>query len=170
MDKIQESLNTPYKQLTVENTAGRVIDSDAFFVSAVNSAQSGDAKAQFDLGVMYFRGIGVPQHYMMALQFFEKAAVQGHERAKDYITRTYFALGTDYFGEDAGERQDDKEAFKWFSKAAELGHAESQYIIGLMYYLGEGIQKDEVKGIALLKQSAQNGFEEAQKLIDEYKL
>ena len=32
--------------------------------------------------------------------------------------------------------QIDQEAFKWFSKAAELGHAQSQYIIGLMYYFG----------------------------------
>lgn len=40
----------------------------------------------------------------------------------------------------------------------------------LTYYFGEGIEKDEVKGVVLLKQSAQNGFEEAQKLIDEYKL
>lgn len=152
------------------NTAGKVIDGDAFFISAANNVQSSDAKAQFDLGVMYLRGIGVPQDYMKALKFFEKASVQGHERAKDYIPRTYFALGSDYFGEDAIEGQDDQEAFKWFSKAAELGHAQSQYIIGRMYYFGEGIQKDEVKGVELLKQSAQNGFKEAQKLIDEHKL
>lgn len=168
--KLKSSWDTPYKQLTVADMAGKVIDGDAYFVSAANSAQSGDAKAQFELGVMYFKGFGVPQDYIKALDFFEKAAVQGHERAKDYIPRTYFALGSDYFSEDAGERQDDHEAFKWFSKAAELGHAQAQYLIGLMYYFGEGIQKDEVKGVVLLKQSAQNGFEEAQKLIDEYKL
>jgi TPR repeat protein len=79
-------------------------------------------------------------------------------------------LGSDYFSDDAGERQDDQEAFKWFSKAAELGHAQSQYIVGLMYYFGEGIPKDESKGVQLIKQSAQNGFEEARKVIDEYKL
>lgn len=170
LDKLKSSWDMPYKQLTVADVAGKVIDGDAFFVSAANNAQSGNAKAQFDLGVMYFRGIGVPQDYIKALEFFEKASVQGHERAKDYIPRTYFALGSDYFSEEAGERQDDQEAFKWFSKAAELGHAQAQYIIGLMYYFGEGIAKDEAKGIILLKQSAQNGFKEAQKVIDEYRL
>ena len=170
LDKLQKSWNVPYKQLTVADMAGKVIDGDAYFVSAANSAQSGDAKAQFELGVMYFRGIGVPQDYIKALDFFEKAAAQGHERAKDYIPRTYFALGSHYFSEDAGERQDDQEAFKWFSKAAELGHAQSQYIVGLMYYFGEGIPKDESKGVQLIKQSAQNGFEEARKVIYEYKL
>ena len=170
LDKLKSSWDMPYKQLTVADVAGKVIDGDAFFVSAANNAQSGNAKAQFDLGVMYFRGIGVPQDYIKALDFFEKAAAQGHERAKDYIPRTYFALGSHYFSEDAGERQDDQEAFKWFSKAAELGHAQSQYIIGLMYYFGEGIPKDESKGVQLIKQSAQNGFGEARKVIDEYKL
>ena len=170
LDKLKSSWDIPYKQLTVANTAGKVIDGDAFFVSAANNAQNGDAKAQFDLGVMYFRGIGVPQDYMKALDFFEKASNQGYERAKEYIPKTYFALGSHYFSEDAGERQDDQEAFKWFSKAAELGHAQSQYIIGLMYYFGEGIPKDESKGVQLIKQSAQNGFGEARKVIDEYKL
>lgn len=168
--KLKSSWDTPYKQLTVADMAGKVIDGDAYFVSAVNSAQSGNAKAQFELGVMYFKGFGMPQDYIKALDFFGKAAAQGHERAKDYIPKTYFALGSDYFSEDAGERQDDQEAFKWFSKAAELGHAQSQYIVGLMYYFGEGIPKDESKGVQLIKQSAQNGFEEARKVIDEYKL
>lgn len=170
LDKLKSSWDKPYQQLTLANSFGKVIDGDAYFISAANAAQAGDVKAQFDLGVMYFRGIGVPQDYIKALDFFEKAAAQGHERAKEYIPKTYFALGSDYFSEEAGVRQDDQEAFKWFSKAAELGHAQSQYIVGLMYYFGEGIPKDENKGVQLIKQSAQNGFEEARKVIDEYKL
>ncbi|MEG1502573.1 MAG: tetratricopeptide repeat protein, partial [Synergistaceae bacterium] len=75
-----------------------------------------------------------------------------------------------YFSEDAGERQDDTEAFKWFSKAANMGHAKSQYFIGLMYYFGEGVEKNESQGVSWLKKSAQLGFIEAQKLIDEYNL
>ena len=58
LDKLKSSWDMPYKQLTVADVAGKVIDGDAFFVSAANNAQSGNAKAQFDLGVMYFRGIG----------------------------------------------------------------------------------------------------------------
>lgn len=170
LDKLKQSWDISYKQLIVADVLGKTIDGDAYFVSAANSAQSGDAKAQFELGVMYFKGFGVPQDYIKALDFFEKAAAQGHERSKEYISRTYFAIGSDYFSEDAGERQDDQEAFKWFSKAAELGHAQSQYIVGLMYYFGEGIPQDESKGVQLIKQSAQNGFEEARKVINEYKL
>lgn len=163
LNKLKSSWDTPYQQLTVKDMAGKVIDGDAYFVSAANSAQTGNAKAQFDLGVMYFRGIGVPQDYHKALVFFEKANDLGHERAKDYIPKIYFELGSNYFGEDALEYEDAQEAFKWFSKAAELGHAESQYIIGLMYFSGEGTQRNESKGIQLIQQSAQNGFEEAKK-------
>lgn len=170
LDKLKISWDKPYQQLTLANSLEKVIDGDAYFISAANAAQAGDVKAQFTLGVTYFRGIGVPQNYIKALDFFEKAAAQGHERAKEYIPRTYFALGSDYFSEEAGVNQDDQEAFKWFSKAAELGHPKAQYLVGLMYYFGEGIAKDEAKGIILIKQSAQNGFEQAQKIMDEYRL
>jgi uncharacterized protein len=170
LDKLKNSWDKPYQTLTVANSLGKVIDGDAYFVTAENTAQVGNAKAQFDLGVMYFRGTGVPQNYIKALDFFEKAAAQGHERAKEYIPRIYFALGLDYFSEEASVTQDDQEAFKWFSKAAELGHPEAQYLVGLMYYFGEGIAKDEAKGSILIRQSAQNGFEQAQRIIDEYRL
>ncbi|MEG0342305.1 MAG: tetratricopeptide repeat protein [Acinetobacter sp.] len=171
LDILRQSANKPYEMLTTANIKkGQVIDGNSYFVSVVNAAKNGDSKAQFDLGVFYFRGIGVEQDYLQALEWFNKAADQGHGRAKEYVMTTYFALGSEYFSEDAGERQDDTEAFKWFSKAANMGHAKSQYFIGLMYYFGEGVEKNESQGVSWLKKSAQLGFIEAQKLIDEYNL
>lgn len=134
------------------------------------AAQQGDAKAQFDLGVMCFRGIGFSKDYLKALEWFNKAAEQGHERAKEYIPSTYYALGSSYFGNDTGVAQNDTEAFKWYSKAANLGHSQSQYMVGLMYYFGEGVTKNEKEGIQWIKKSADLGNKDAQKLIDEYHL
>ncbi len=48
-------------------------------------AEQGDAKAQFNLGIMYSNGQGVPQDYAEALQWYRKAAIQGHPKAKTYV-------------------------------------------------------------------------------------
>ena len=41
-------------------------------------ADQGDAQAQFNLGLMYANGRGVPQDAAQALTWFRKAAAQGH--------------------------------------------------------------------------------------------
>ena len=42
-------------------------------------AEQGDAERQFNLGVLYKKGQGVPQNDATAREWFEKAAAQGHE-------------------------------------------------------------------------------------------
>ena len=44
----------------------------------------------------------------------------------------------------AGVPQDDKEAVRWYTLAAEQEHAKAQYNLGVMYALGEGVIKDYV--------------------------
>jgi hypothetical protein len=52
-----------------------------------------------------------------------------------------FALGTRYaIGEEV--RQDDSEAARWFSNAAQQGHTEAQAILGGYYMLGRGVPQD----------------------------
>jgi TPR repeat protein len=47
------------------------------------AAQSGDANAQYWLGVMYHNGQGVPQDYAQAISWFRKAAAQGDADAQN---------------------------------------------------------------------------------------
>ena len=44
-------------------------------------AEQGDARAQFNLGLMYDNGEGVPQDYKSALKWYTLAAEQGHADA-----------------------------------------------------------------------------------------
>ena len=44
-------------------------------------AKQGNAEAQFNLGVMYKDGIGVPQNHDDAMNWLSKASEQGHEHA-----------------------------------------------------------------------------------------
>jgi TPR repeat protein len=46
------------------------------------AAQSGDANAQYWLGIMYDLGQGVPQDYAQALSWFRKSAEQGDADAQ----------------------------------------------------------------------------------------
>ena len=45
-------------------------------------AAQGDARAQFNLGLLYYHGQGVLQDYALARQWYEKAAAQGDADAQ----------------------------------------------------------------------------------------
>jgi hypothetical protein len=100
-------------------------------------AERGVAEAQFNLGLMYRNGEGVPQDDAKALQWYRKAAEQGYADAQ-------YNLGIMY---GIGQRvpQDYSRAMKWYRKAAEQGHARAQNNLGLMYYNGEGVPQDYVQ-------------------------
>lgn len=48
-----------------------------------SAADHGEIEAQFDLGLMYATGRGAPQDYVVAHKWFNLAAVQGNEQARD---------------------------------------------------------------------------------------
>ena len=73
--------------------------------------------AQFDLGVLYAKGIGVPQDDGEAEKWYLKAAVQGHVGAQ-------FNFGLMYYNGE-GVPRDHEETAKWWRKAAEQGLADT---------------------------------------------
>ncbi|HHF3816987.1 TPA: tetratricopeptide repeat protein, partial [Haemophilus influenzae] len=97
-------------------------------------AEQGNAKAQYNLGVMYGNGRGVKQDYFKAVNWYRKAAEQGHADAQ---------LNLGYMYEKGrGVKQDDFEAVKWYRQAAEQGHADAQFNLGNMYAKGLGVKQD----------------------------
>ena len=63
------------------------------------------------------------------------------------------------------KNKDYADAFKWYRKAAEQGHAEAQYALGGCYYLGKGVTKDHKQAVYWLRKSAAQGNADAQKLL-----
>ena len=59
----------------------------------------------------------------------------------------------------------DKEAVKWFRKAAEQGDAIAQFALGFMYYKGKGVEPDNGKAYRWFLLAANNG----DKMAEEYK-
>lgn len=74
------------------------------------AAEQGDAHAQFRLGSMYERALGVPQDYMTALKWYRLAADQGNAAAQ-------LRLGVMYIW-SLGVPQDLVQAHMWFNLAA----------------------------------------------------
>ena len=54
------------------------------------AAAQGNADAQYKLGLLYFNENGVPKHW--AVEWFVKAAAQGHTEAKDYLAKAQAAI------------------------------------------------------------------------------
>ncbi len=120
-------------------------------------AEQGHAKAQFNLGVMYQRGEGVPQDSAEALAWYRKAAGQD-------LPDAHYNLGVIYHNGDIVPR-DYAEALKRFRKAADLGHAGAQYNLGSMYHKGEGVPRDYSETVKWYRKAAEQGVADAQYLL-----
>ena len=58
-----------------------------------------------------------------------------------------------------GVAENDAEAAKWYRKAADQGHADAQYNLGLMYAQGEGVPEDDVQAYKWWNLAAAQGNE-----------
>ncbi len=158
-----------------------------------NLAKRGNARAQFQLGFIYFNGYGVTKSYEKAFDLFKQAAEKGHalaqfnlgfmyyhgegviqnfemavhwyeKAAKQGHPNAQFNLGVMYI-KGEGVTQNDEKAVDWYTKAAEQGHVEAQYNLAWSYYHGKGVTKSYEKAADWLKQAAEQGHPEAQYML-----
>ena len=114
----------------------------------------GIADAQYNLGVMYYKGQGVPQDYAEAVKWFRKAADQGKADAQNNLGVMY--------AEGQGVPQDYAEAAKWYRKAADQGIAEAQNNLAHMYAEGQGVPQDYAEAAKWYRKAADQGIADAQ--------
>jgi TPR repeat protein len=97
-------------------------------------AEKGHVKAQYYLGWMYERGLGVAIDLREAARWYRLAA----EQAEPF---TQTRLG--YFYERGlGVARDDRLAAQWYAKSAEAGEEQGQSHLGAMYRDGRGVARD----------------------------
>lgn len=118
------------------------------------AADRGDVEAQFDLGMMYKEGRGVPRDERVAAMWFKKAARQG-------LVRAQVVLG-EMYSEGVGVLKNDMEAVRWFRMAAKKGNASAQFNLGMSYANGEGVRKNERKAVLWYRKAAEQGYAAAQ--------
>lgn len=117
-------------------------------------AETGDAFAQYNVGVAYANGDGVAQDHASAVKWFMKAA------EKD-ITEAQYNLGICY-ANGWGVTKDDSEAAKWFRKASDKGDADAQFKLGNLYDNGRGVTIDDVEAVKWYRSAAIQGHAMAQ--------
>ena len=79
-------------------------------------------------------------------------------RAEQGDSEEQFVLGVMY----ESAFQNVKEAFKWYRKSAEQGHAQAQNNLGDMYSQGRGVLQDDKESVKWYRKSAEQGNAEAQ--------
>ena len=102
------------------------------------AAEQGFPEAQFQLGEMYYFGIGVIENKRLAAEWYRKAAEQGHAIAQNNLGSRYLK------GE--GVSKDHTIAMTWYTKSAYQGNVYGQFNLGGMYTgKYDGVPKNYVR-------------------------
>ena len=140
-------------------------------------AYHGDTEAQFELGEAYYYGWNLPEDQSEAVEWWEKAADQGHIEAHLWLGVAFFngegvpaneGIAEDWWecAASLGDAEaqyhvgfihseidvwwkwyEPGAAAEWLEMAAEQGHAGAQSRLGDMYRRGEGVEQDDAKAM-----------------------
>ena len=122
------------------------------------AAEQGDVEAQYNLGVLYGMGRGVPLDDAEAVRWYRLAAEQGEAAAQHNLGASYD------FGR--GVIEDADEAVRWYRLAAAQGVASTQHHLGVVYNNGDGVSKDDVLAYMWFYVAAANGHVAAMRWSD----
>jgi uncharacterized protein len=96
-------------------------------------ANGGEARAQYDLGLMYDRGDGVQQSDGKAMYWYERAAAQGEPRAQ-------YNLGLMHLN-GQGISPDPVKAYYWISLSANRGNVRAR---DARDYVAEQLSREQI--------------------------
>lgn len=126
------------------------------------AAKSNDREAQTILGEIYDeKGNSTKTAF-----WWEKAASADHQPARNLLALKYYYGGT-VFGTEKGWTQDYPKAFEIWHQDAKNNIATSQFMIGVMYHKGQGIEKNLSESWYWLKRSLDNGYKLATDVLIE---
>jgi localization factor PodJL len=159
------------------------------------AAIAGDAAAQFEIGIRFADGRGVPTNERQAAHWLELAAKQGLAPAQFRLGGYYekgigvkkdLAAARDLYlaaaakgngkamhnlavlyAEGINGRSDYRTAALWFRKAADRGITDSQYNLGVLYARGTGTPLNYTEAYKWFALAARQGDLEAARKRDE---
>jgi len=95
-----------------------------------------------------------------------RASNAGYQPARNLLAMKYY-YGGSVFGQEPGWDQDFTAAFKLWSEDAKQGIASSQFMTGLMYFNGEGVEKNLSEAWFWLNLALENGYKLATDVLIE---
>lgn len=144
------SLIVAFSLFVTSVLAGYQSDSQLFNL-ATKLANTGNALAQYNLGMMYHNGVGTPKDQAKAFDLFVKATKGGDPLGA-------FKLACYYDGQAPNAvKRDDVLSFKYYLEAAKAGYSLAQFSIAQKY----GAQENIDKALFWFKKSASQGYDNA---------
>lgn len=116
------------------NEIGEFVNYEEAFRYYQSSAESGNVKAQNNLGVCYFNGKGVKKDCAKAFSLFQTASERGDIVAKNNLGLCY------YYG--LGILLNQERAATLFHESADAGCKEAMMNLGNCYHRGNGIDRN----------------------------
>ena len=148
-------------------------------------AAEGAPHAQYNVALMYAKGLGVPVDLRKAAELYEKAAAKGIVPAQYNIALMYqngegvpkdnakalkwfqraanngdpnAATGLAAMLEDESAFRNQGEAEKWYRKLAEQGIASAQFNLAVMYDIGHGVKPDYAEAVKWYRKAADQNY------------
>ena len=156
------------------------------------AADQDDPDAQGTIGFMYYRGEGVPEDRALAAEWLGRAAEQGNIWAQEWLSdidhggeHIPMTLAADWYRKAASPQQwlgevmcrggvDIREtaSSEWLRRAADMGSAVAQGLMGDLYYSGEAVDgewvsEDYALAAEWYRKSAEQGNAWAQQRLGE---
>ena len=119
------------------------------------AAKSGDPIGQYNLGLMYDSGRGIPPDFKRAEALYLRAAEQGNVSAM-------INLGLLYERGEEGVPQNWDASFALFKLAAESGSPVALHDVGRAYSTGHGTHRDDALAFEWWMRAAKAGYEPSQ--------
>ncbi len=127
------------------------------FSLVYKAASRGNVAAAFELGVLYKYGKGCRLNFDKALEWFQKAAEGGSEKAAYSIGYLHYkGLGT--------VPQDYAMAVTWFQRS---NHPRAKHWLAICYYYGYGVPQDRELALEMLQN---NGSESSYRVYEQLRL
>lgn len=119
------------------------------------AAEKNDDIAINNLGSLYYSGIGTEKNIPEATKMFEKATQMGNTEAAVNLAFVYLTQNKEF---DSKLRST---IVRLFNQAAEADNITAQYMMGMIYYKGFAIAKNDIKAFEYIKKAAKE-YDEAQ--------
>ncbi|KAG0246684.1 hypothetical protein BGX31_010553 [Mortierella sp. GBA43] len=123
------------------------------------AANAGLVEGRVSLGRMYYSG-ELPKDIDKAKSYFEQAI------ALEDNAEAHFLLGVIELEQQ--EKPDKTKVFTHYEKAASKGLPEAQYNLGVMYFRGDGMPKNDILAVEYWKMAGEQGYGLAQLSLGAY--
>lgn len=150
------SLHMAYTMPKESNERRMLIDK--YFGEIFQSANDGDAFAQYQLAKIFFEGYESMQDEKEGLRWLEKSAKEGFWAAIDDI-------GDVFYSDEEADEEDGRIAVQWFEKGMEKGYSHSYCKMAYCFLMGIGVCENKLRALELFKEAYELGCGDAAWMI-----